>query len=214
MIARRRRWRVLRRAVLALLVVVGAWVAGFFWFVTLIPSQGTAEEADKTDALVVLTGGAGRLDEGLRLLGSGAGGKLFVSGVYRGNDVAALLRLARSAPQNLACCIVLGYTADNTAGNARETAAWVQAEGASSIRLITANYHLPRSMLEFRRSLPGTRILPHPVFPPQFKLGQWWRYPGTASLIAQEYNKYLLALVGIRLTEPGPPAPPIRIGTP
>jgi uncharacterized SAM-binding protein YcdF (DUF218 family) len=172
----------------------GAWLGGLFWFAAKVPhSGGTAPE--RTEAIVVLTGGSGRLAAGLRLLSEGYGRKLFVSGVARGVDVAALLRVAKRQPQELICCIDVGYAADNTAGNAGETASWLRAQGYRSITLVTANYHMPRSLLEFHRAMPRIKIVPHPVFPRGFKLARWWQWPGTATLLVSEYTKFLLALL-------------------
>ena len=67
-------------------------------------------------------------------------------------------------------------------------------EGFNSLRLVTASYHMPRSLLEFSRVMPEVRIIPHPVFPERVKQERWWASPGTASLIVAEYQKYLLAL--------------------
>ncbi len=150
-----------------------------------------------TDAIVVLTGGTGRLETGLQLLSDNRGRSLFVSGVARGVDVAALLRLARRSPENLACCIAVGYQADDTAGNARETAEWMKKQGFASLRLVTANYHMPRSLIEFRRAMPAARIVAHSVFPEQFKGDSWWRFPGTAMLLVSEFNKYLIARMAL-----------------
>ena len=133
---------------------------------------------------------------GLRLLENGSAEQLFVSGVARGVDVAALLRVAQRAPKELECCISVGYQADDTAGNAAETAAWVKGRGFNSIRLVTASYHMPRSLAEFRHAMPTIRVVPHPVYPPQFKRDKWWLWPGTASLLASEFNKYLIATAG------------------
>jgi uncharacterized SAM-binding protein YcdF (DUF218 family) len=127
----------------------------------------------------------------LALLHQGLGDKLFVSGVYRGIDVAELLRLARQKPDQVECCIVLGH-ADNTIGNATETAQWMKQEGYHSLRLVTGNYHMRRSLSEFRRAIPGATIIPHPVFPDAVKRDQWWLWPGTAHLIIGEYTKFLL----------------------
>ena len=196
-----------RRGMLALGVAVGLWVAGLFWFVAKVPHAGPVT-SERTDAIVVLTGGSERLDTGLRLLAEGAAGKVFVSGVARGVDMATLLRVARRHPEELVCCIAIGYQADNTAGNARETAAWMGKQGYTSLRLVTAGYHMPRSLLEFRRAMTKMVIVPHPVFPPQFKRSQWWLWPGTASLLISEYSKYLLALLrpgeGGEIGEPAP----------
>jgi uncharacterized SAM-binding protein YcdF (DUF218 family) len=196
----RRHRRKAQAAILVGTLLVAAWVAGLVWFTTILPEPGPEPRA-RSDAIVVLTGGSDRLAAGLRLLADGHGKKLFVSGVYRGVDVTALLRVARQAPSELECCIVLGYEADNTSGNARETAEWMARERYSSLRLVTASYHMPRSVLEFRSAMPRAAIVPHPVFPERFRQEEWWRWPGTAAIILSEYHKYLLARA--RLALPG-----------
>jgi uncharacterized SAM-binding protein YcdF (DUF218 family) len=177
------------------LMAVLVWFAGLVWFAAQVPSDQVSSPT-KTDAIVVLTGGTGRLDTGLQLLEDGFAKQLFVSGVARNVDVSALLRVAQRNPDELACCISVGYQADDTAGNARETAVWVSEKGIKSIRLVTASYHMPRSLVEFQRAVPDLVIMPHPVFPPRFKRSQWWLWPGTATLLSSEFNKYVLARIG------------------
>jgi uncharacterized SAM-binding protein YcdF (DUF218 family) len=53
---------------------------------------------------------------------------------------------------------------------------------------------MPRSLLQFRRAMPDLDIVPNPVFSENFRQGDWWRWPGSASLIVTEYSKYLVAL--------------------
>jgi len=187
----------LRHGIYAVAGLGAAWFTGLLWFSTQVPSSGEAP-ATKTDAIVVLTGGTGRLDMGLQLLERNFAKQLFVSGVARGVDVSTLLRVARRAPKELECCISVGYRADDTAGNAEETANWVKTKSVKSIRLVTASYHMPRSLIEFRHAMPTILIVPHPVYPPQFKRNQWWLWPGTASLLASEFNKYLIATASRR----------------
>ncbi len=170
-----------------------AWLAGLLWFATEVPGS-VAEPERVTDAIVVLTGGSGRVHRGLQLLADKRAGKLFISGVYRGVDVQELLRVSQQSPSDLECCVALGYEADSTRGNARETSSWMREQGLGSLRLVTAAYHMPRSLLEFRRVLPDAEIVPHPVYPEHVKQRDWWRWPGSASLIVSEYSKYLVAL--------------------
>ena len=174
------------------------WLVGLIVFAEAIPRSPVAIEASpeggSADAIVVLTGGSGRLDAGVHLLNEGWARKLFVSGVARGVEVAALMRLAREKPENVSCCIILGYDADNTRGNARETAAWTVANGYRRVVLVTANYHMARSLVEFEAAMPGVEIIPFPVIPETVKISEWWSWPGTAVLILSEYNKYLLSL--------------------
>jgi len=183
-----------RRFALGAGFVILVWSIGLIWFALNLP-ESVAEPTVETDAIVVLTGGAGRVHEGLKLLSEGRARKLFVSGVYRGVDVDELLRVSRQSPQELACCIVLGYRADNTQGNALETWAWLRDQNLRSLRLVTSAYHMPRSLLEFHRIMPAIEIVPHPIFPDDFEPGTWWRWPAKPSLIVSEYSKYLAALV-------------------
>ncbi|CAK0763673.1 hypothetical protein CCP2SC5_320009 [Azospirillaceae bacterium] len=205
---RRRRRHRLRRFILLVgleLLVIGAiWSGGLVWFAQTIPRETVPKthwaELQHTDAIVVLTGGSARLGVGVELLSAGLARKLFVSGVYHSVEVRELLKLSRIAPGELECCIVLGYAADNTVGNAVETADWMAGEKFHSLRLVTANYHMRRSLLEFSLALPNIQIIPHPVIPVTVRLNGWWSWPGTTALIITEYNKYLLALVRFGLT--------------
>ncbi len=190
------------------LFCLALWLGGLFWFAATIPQdRNTAAIDTATDAIVVLTGGSRRLRAGLELLQADRARKLFVSGVHQGTDVPAMLQAnaasdGSSRPDSwspdqlerwLECCIVLDHQADDTFGNARETAIWMASEGFSSLRIVTSNYHLRRSLFEFRRAMPRVRIVAHPVFPDQFETEGWWRRPGTALLIFIEYNKYVAA---------------------
>lgn len=172
-------------------VVIISWIIGLVIFIDLIP-QEVANPDGTTDAVVVLTGGSMRLETGLMLWQAGHGRKLFISGVHRGVEVAELLNATRRSPEELNCCVKLGYLADNTVGNARETVFWMREEGFSSLRLVTASYHMPRSVEEFRAASSDLTIVQHPVFPVHVKTNQWWRWPGTTLLIIGEYHKYLI----------------------
>jgi len=185
-----------RRFVAAILIVFCiVWLVGLFVFAETIP-RTVEDSSEQTDAIVVLTGGSMRMEEGLALLSRQMGKKLFVSGVHRGVEVKQLIDRSRRSPEEIDCCIVLGYAADHTDGNAVETAEWMRQQGYRSLRLVTASYHMPRSLAEFRQEMPTIIVIPHPVFPEHVKLDQWWRWPGTAVLIVGEYNKFLVAVAG------------------
>ena len=196
-----RRRRAIRRhfsRVVALsLVALVFWVSGLIWFAETIP-EDVANPDSKTDVIVVLTGGSGRLDEGLRLFDAGLAKKIFVSGLYQGVDVRTLLNLSRRNPDSLDCCLGIGYAVD-TINNARETTEWMKREGVKSARLVTAGYHMRRALLEFRNASPDIEIIPHPVFPSHVKQKKWWAWPGTSGLIIGEYNKFIIAWIRHRL---------------
>jgi len=183
-----------RRAAFVLAVLLIVWLAGLVWFAHRIPSpDSTVVPPEPTDAVVVLTGGPLRLKAGLELLEAGKAKKLFVSGVSRQVDLSELLRTAQTTRSAVACCVALGYEATDTAGNAAETRLWMEHEGFHSLRLVTASYHMQRSLLEFRRAMPDMTIVPNPVYPDSFKRSNWWAWPGTFALIVTEYQKYLAA---------------------
>jgi uncharacterized SAM-binding protein YcdF (DUF218 family) len=183
-----------RRVVFILALLFIAWVVGLIWFAHRIPSpESTVVPDETTDAVVVLTGGPLRLKAGLELLEAGKAKKLFVSGVSQRVDLAELLRTAQTSRDAVACCVALGHEATDTAGNAEETRMWMEHEGFHSLRLVTANYHMQRSLLEFRRAMPDMTIVPNPVYPDSFKRSHWWAWPGTFALIVTEYQKYLAA---------------------
>lgn len=175
------------------IALLAAWLGGLVWFASSIP-RAVSDPETTTDAIVVLTGGSLRVQSGLALLAAGKAKKLFVSGVHPGTDVATLLRAEHQPGMKLACCIVLGHEADNTLGNALETAVWMHQERFHSLRLVTSSYHMPRSLLEFSRAMPELRIIAHPVFPESVRQEHWWASPALATLIVAEYQKYLLAL--------------------
>ena len=185
-------WGAVRRVAVIGAALFVLWIGGFIWFVA--PSSPENQPVP-TDAIVVLTGGGLRLQTGMDLLRDGKGRKLFVSGVNQRVDLDELLRVSGNADW-ASCCTTLGHDADNTYGNARETAQWVRQQGFRSLRLVTAWYHMPRSLLELDRAMPEIEIIAHPVFPDEVSQEHWWASRGTTMLLASEYGKYLGTLLG------------------
>lgn len=121
---------------------------------------------ERTDAIVVLTGGSGRVATGLELLREGKADMLFISGVGKGLVVQDLLAFWNGLPDNISKDkIMLGYAAQTTYGNAVETAQWMKQRHFKSLRLVTSDYHMPRALHEFEKQMPGIKIIPHPVEP-------------------------------------------------
>ena len=166
---------------LALLAIL--WALGFALWATTLPRPAGPE---RTDAIVVLTGGAGRLERGLDLLTQGRARRLFVSGADRSVRKHELaLRTGR--PQRLFdCCVDLGQDSVDTRSNARETADWLERHRFRSVRLITTDWHMPRAHHDLAAALAGqgVTILVDPV--PS--------HPSFYTLFA-EYQKYLLRRV-------------------
>lgn len=186
---RRQKAIVITGLIIVLALVYGA---GLLRFAAMMP-RSVADASTETDAIVVLTGGSQRLVSAFELMAAHRARWLFVSGVNRETELARLPGAAALDPHDLRCCVVIGHEADDTIGNAAETAQFARSHEVTSLRLVTASYHMPRSVLELKRALPDIRIIEHPVFPPGFRQDDWWRWPGSASLVVIEYNKYLAA---------------------
>lgn len=188
--------RLFRALFLLLMLPVLCWLFGFGLFVTQVMKNPPAL-LWQTDAVVVLTGGGERVKEGVRLLKSGVAKSLFISGVGPGVTVMDILRMNGNAADltngDLAARIQLGRAAANTQGNAEETRNWVKRHDIESIRLVTANYHMPRSRIEFHLMMPGLTIVPHPVEPPSFQMFRANGMPDKAGwqLMLLEYHKLL-----------------------
>ncbi len=171
-----------------------AGFVGLIWFGSAMPSQ-PADAGTKTDAIAVLTGGEKRLEAGFDLLSKGTANRLYVTGVNRRVEKADLLKLAGNPPPEIAAKVELGYRAGNTRGNAEETATWFNSQNLKSLRLVTGNYHMRRSLLYFGRSLPNATIVAHPVVPAGLGPGEWWTNSASFVIVAREYLKYLAAVV-------------------
>jgi uncharacterized SAM-binding protein YcdF (DUF218 family) len=191
------RRRLLRRRLLLLLPVLPLLLlgAGFVRFLSLAAAWPETPERP-TDGIAVLTGGAERVETGLRLLREGRGRVLLVSGVHPLVTLGDLARLAALPPETLANRVTLGRAATTTHGNATEIAAWARSEHLASLRVVTAGYHMPRALLELRRALPEVALLPYPMLPaPLREAGAAGRLH-TWSLLGREYLKYLAVRAG------------------
>ena len=151
-----------------------------------------------TDGLVVLTGGQARIQEGLMLLYNESAQRMLITGVGETVSKRALaeqLNLSAAQLATFRCCVDIEKTAMDTKGNAIAARIWAEANEFSTVRLVTANYHLPRAGLEFQRLLPGHTIKSWPVIPPDLQLNGWYLHWPTVKLLAKEYAKYLLAQI-------------------
>lgn len=174
------------RRILSLIIL--AWLIGFAWFVVSLPRPAGD---GKTDAIVVLTGGSGRIQRGLDRLAQGQAKRLLVSGVDPSVKLHELAQVQDAPVQLFKCCVDLGKEAIDTRSNAQEAAQWLKRKGFHSVRLVTTDWHMPRARFELEHAVgDGVTVMPDAVS----------SAPGLLILFS-EYNKYLLrrvsALLGI-----------------
>lgn len=182
----------------AVLLFFMAWAPGFLWFYQQVPVEGDFPDAGvKTDAIIVLTGGMGRVEQGIRLLQDERAAVLLISGVdkdVRPHEIVAQygVDVRHPALAEGKARIMLDYGPRDTVGNAQETTRIMREQGWRSMRLVTSGYHMPRSVMEFRHAMPEAIILPSPVFVDRESLKEVALVRrGALRLILIEYHKYL-----------------------
>ncbi|MAK81783.1 YdcF family protein [Phenylobacterium sp.] len=182
---------------LALILVAALiWAAGLLAFAIRVEQSTPAAEPEVADGIVALTGAGSneRIAAGMRLLEAGKGDRMLVSGVNREASREDIRDVSRAVQLLYDCCVDLGFEAADTFGNAQETAGWVRARRYDSLIIVTADYHMPRAMLELGSALPGIELQAYPVATPSLDAQGWWRTAGGARLMVMEYSKYLAIL--------------------
>jgi uncharacterized SAM-binding protein YcdF (DUF218 family) len=177
-------------------------LAGFLAFSSLVNGDAS-DNIRAADAIVVLTGGEARIPEAVKLLARGKGRRLLISGVNPVTTRSELASLMPNSKRWFRCCIDVGQEARDTIGNAAETKAWIEQRGFKSLIVVTATYHMPRSLAELRRALPDVDLVAYPVRPRNLHLEEWWAYQGSLQLLATEYVKFVPALGRCIVTEIG-----------
>lgn len=162
--------------------VVLVYAIGFLAFAVSLPGPLRAME---TDAVIVPTGGPGRIARGIAIIDEGLAGELFVSGVdpeVKPREFAAEFDVPQRTMQ---CCVTLGYLAVDTRSNAGEAAAWLADNKFTTVRLVTTDWHMARTVAEFQDALPDNVRIYEDAVKSQ---------PDLATLFL-EYNKLLAAAV-------------------
>ena len=182
------------RAVLMGVVLAVALVAvDFFWFVHQMP-ESEAAPARSADGIVALTGGPLRINDALDLLASGHGQRLLISGVNPTTRRGEIARLMPEHERWFSCCVDIDHSA-TTIGNAKETRQWAKARGFQSLIVVTANFHIPRALVELGHELPDVTLVPYGVVSEKMRIEAWWENPETARLLFLEYLKYIVARI-------------------
>lgn len=174
------------RSLSALLLI---WIAGFMAFALFLPQP--AEPGIVTDAVVVMTGGRGRVERGLDILAHKQAKRLLISGVDRRVKPHEIAAQFKAPPALIDCCVDLGHESVDTRSNAEEAAGWIARHRYKSIRLVTSDWHMVRARHDLEAMTgDGLKIVSDAV-PTE---------PGLIDLV-REYNKYVLrriaGLIGI-----------------
>lgn len=166
--------------------VLVLWTFGFVYYLAQVPAKAQELDLSRYDALVVFTGGNGRIGKGIEFLQRVRAMPLLVSGVNTQVSAEKLL-----APYGLSGdeqqFISLDYNALTTRQNIVETGVWARTHNHRRLLVITSYYHIPRSKTLFRQMTPMLDVSFYPVFPESEGFGY----------IVREYHKYVLANLNI-----------------
>ncbi|MBC8129596.1 MAG: YdcF family protein [Rhizobiaceae bacterium] len=189
--------RVLLLASLTAIILFGYLAGGFIRFTQDVSALSTPRRVERADGIVVLTGGALRLDLAIGLLKDGRAERLLISGVNPATSIATLSKLTETDRRWFDCCVDLDYAALNTIGNAEMTERWAQSRSFDELILVTSDYHMPRTLLEFEHFTRVKVIRPYPV-----ARADLWADPAVPSglglkVLLTEYAKLLAARVRI-----------------
>jgi len=165
----------LRRLASLLLV---AWALGFVGFAVFLPQP---VEAGRSDGIIVLTGGEGRIARGLELLRAHQAPLMLVSGVDPDVKPKELAAEYRIEPALMRCCITLGYESVDTRSNAKEAADWVAKHHLAKVRLVTSDWHMRRAAWELHRTIPASVEMVEDAVATRPSLG----------VLLSEYSKFL-----------------------
>ena len=151
-------------------------------------TMGYRTGVEKADAIIVLTGGKGRVEEGLYLLRRGMAGLLIISGVNEDADVDSIYLKKLNEDEKLK--IILEKRSKSTYENAIEVGRLLNAYNIRSLVLMTSLYHMKRAEYIFTRVLPpGVRIETYGVSTPNFDETRWWS-GNNLLLLTVEFLKY------------------------
>lgn len=178
-----------------LLLLLTVWLIGVFIYATAIPYPHDIR--GNYDAIIVLTGGQGRIDYGASLVHKVAP-VVFITGVSDDYTYRELKKVDGNQS------IIYGNKALNTIGNAYETREWLdemKAKGISmhNLLIVTANYHMPRTKMIFDHLMTEYTLEYAPVEPDKFQQGRWMSHANSLRLMLSEYHKYLITWISLKI---------------
>ncbi len=133
---------------------------------------------EKTDGIVIFTGEIDRETAAWQLYHQGLAEKFHISGRYIG------------FPKNRYPAAITVDFAPNTLRNVQLTEQWIRWNHLRSIRLVTADYHMPRCLLLAGQLWPKIKVFPHPVHVVHDADHPEWL------ILWAEYIRYILASIG------------------
>ena len=164
-------------AILILLYLLG--------FIVFSVTLGAPAKGEHTDAVVVITGGSGRIERAIDVLAKGYAKRMLISGTDPSVTKADLVRRLGGKKKLVDCCVDLGSESVDTRSNAEEARRWLDKHRYKSFRLVTSDWHMasrstpvpkekpchssgsrPQAVITFGCTIPEPRTSIQPSLPP------------------------------------------------
>lgn len=172
------------------LLIITAIVIGVLFVDFSYKTFSYRQTSVKTDAIVVLTGGKGRVSEGVRLYREGIAPYLIIVGADPTVRIRDIYEPVKGDPS--ANGVILEKNSRNTLENAIYGKEMITRHKIKSILLITSRYHLKRATILMRNALPQKcAIYPYPIDSSNLK-ETWWNHSLSFSLLFSEFYKYCM----------------------
>ena len=130
----------------------------------------------RADCAVALTGGAGRIREGLDLLSRKAVKKLIISGVHSKASLEDIFPQWIFYGDLKKEDVILDKLSNTTYGNAKQTRQWVEKLKCQDLLLITSYLHMYRATKVFKK-----------LFPPEYSIYQVAVAPQSSRVPTESY---------------------------
>ena len=158
-----------------------------YYFTNLVSSKYNS-------AIIVLTGGKGRIQKGIDLYKNDYGSFLFISGVFHESELEVKQQI-ESQVINHNCCIVYDKNATTTFENAFEVKNWlIENPEIENLILVSSYYHLPRSFIIFRNIVGEKKIY---LSPAEYKIKVNNNLFFHIKLIFLEYVKVIYTIISL-----------------
>ena len=173
--------------ILLLVILLGI---GFIKFFLSIKNYKN-EENINIQGIAVLTGGKGRIAEGVKIFRENPESYLLISGVDKSIEIEEIIPVDfLKSPK-----VFIDKNSETTLENAKEIIEWSYRNKIKNISIITSDYHMPRSMLVLFKKGKGLNFYANPVTSNIHLKKNLFRDFKLLQFLLEEYFKYLLYLV-------------------
>jgi uncharacterized SAM-binding protein YcdF (DUF218 family) len=133
-------------------IILLGYAIGFILFAVTL-GDPAPKDAARTDAIIVITGGSGRIEHGIKVLDAGKAKRMLIAGADPSVTKRDLAKTWQGNGKLFRCCVDLGSESVDTRSNAEEAKRWLDRRRYRSFRLITNDWHMRRARYEFRKVL-------------------------------------------------------------